>query len=35
MQKKYAHLSDIIITDHDTKKDVPVHVLLAQGIILK
>ena len=31
MQKKYAHLSDIIITDHDTKKDLPVHVILGAG----
>ena len=28
MQKKYAHLSDIIITDHHTKKDLPVQVIL-------
>ena len=28
MQEKNAHLSDIIITDHDTKKDLPVHVIL-------
>ena len=28
MQGKNAHLSDIIITDHDTKKDLPVHVIL-------
>ena len=27
----YAHLSDIIITDHDTKKDLPVHVILGAG----
>ena len=31
MQKKYAHLSDIIITDHDTKTDLPVHVILGAG----
>ena len=31
MLKKYAHLSDIIITDHDTKKDLPVHVILVAG----
>ena len=31
MQKKYAHLSDIIITDHDTKKDLPVHGILGAG----
>ena len=31
MQKKYAHLSDIIITDHDTKRDLPVHVILGAG----
>ena len=28
MQKNYAHLSDVIITSHDTKKDLPVHVIL-------
>ena len=31
MQKKHAHLSEITITDHDTKKDVPVHVILRAG----
>ena len=31
MQKKYAHLSDIIMTDHDTKTDLPVHVILGAG----
>ena len=31
MQKKYAHLSDIIITDHDTKTDLPVNVILGAG----
>ena len=31
MQKKYAHLSDIIITAHDTKRDLPVHVILGAG----
>ena len=31
MQKKYAHLSDISITDHDTKKDMQVHVMLGAG----
>ena len=31
MQKIYAHLSDIIITDHDTKNDLPVHVILGAG----
>ena len=29
--KKYAHLSDVIITDHDTKKDRPVHVISGAG----
>ena len=28
MQRKYAHVSDIIITVHDTKKDLPVHAML-------
>ena len=31
MQKKHAHLSDIIITDHNTKKDLLVHVKLGAG----
>ena len=31
IQKKYAHLSDITITDHDTKMDLPVHVILGEG----
>ena len=31
MQKKYAYLSDIIITDHDTERDLPVHVILGAG----
>ena len=32
IKKKNAHLSDIIIiTDHDTKKDLPVHVILGAG----
>ena len=31
IQKKYAHLSDISITDNDTKKDLPVHVILGAG----
>ena len=31
MQNKYAYLSDIIITDHDTKKDLPVHAILGAG----
>ena len=31
MRIKCAHLSDIIITDHDTKKDLPVHVILGAG----
>ena len=31
MQKKYAYLNNIIITDHDTKKDLPVHVILGAG----
>ena len=31
MQKTYAHLKDIVITDHDTKKDLPVHVILGAG----
>ena len=30
MQKRYAHLSDIIITDRDTKKDRPVHIILGK-----
>ena len=34
MQKKCAHLSDINITDHDTEKDLTVHVTLG-AIILK
>ena len=32
MQKKYAHLSDIIITDHDTKT---VHFILGTGYYTK
>ena len=35
MQKKYAHLSDIIITDHDTKTDLPVHFILGTGYYTK
>ena len=35
MQKKYAHLSDIIMTYHDTKRDLPVHVILGAGIYTK
>ena len=31
MQKKYGHLSDIIIIDHDTERDLPVHVILRAG----
>ena len=31
IQKKYAHLSDIIITDQDTRKDPPVHLILGAG----
>ena len=31
MQKIYAHLSDIIITDHDTKNVLPVYVILGAG----
>ena len=31
MQNKFAHLSDIIITGHDTKKDFPVHGILWAG----
>ena len=31
MQKKYAHLSYIIITDHDNKKDLPVNIMLVAG----
>ena len=31
MQKKYAHLSDVIIIDYDTKRDLPVHVILGSG----
>ena len=31
MQKKYAHMSDKIITDHDIKKDLPIHVILGAG----
>ena len=30
-RKEYAHLSDIIITDHDTKNDLRVHVILGAG----
>ena len=33
MQKKYAHQSDIIITDHDTKKDRSVHIVLEKKSI--
>ena len=35
MQKKYAHLSDIIMTDHDTKRDLSVHVIFGAGIYTK
>ena len=35
MQKKYAHLSEIIITDHDTKKICRFMSYWGQGIILK
>ena len=35
MQKQYAHLSEIIITDHDTKKDLPIPVTLGTEDILK
>ena len=35
LQKKYAHLNYIIIIDDDTKKDLPVHFILEQGIMLK
>ena len=35
LQKKYAHLNYIIIIDDDTKKDLPVHFILGQGIMLK
>ena len=35
MQKKYVHLSDKIITDHDTKKDLPIHVTLGTGDYIK
>ena len=31
MRKKYAHLSDTIITDHDTKKNLLVHFILGTG----
>ena len=31
MQKIYAHLRDIITTDHDTKNDLPVHIILGAG----
>ena len=31
MQKKYAHLSDISITDNDTKMDLLVHVIFGAG----
>ena len=31
MQKKYAHMSDIITTDHETEKDPPIHVKLVAG----
>ena len=31
MQKNYAHLIDKIIIDHDTKKDLPVLVILGAG----
>ena len=31
MQKKYAHLSDIIITDHNTEKKLPVNFILGAG----
>ena len=29
--EKYAHLTDAVIADHDTKKDLPVHVILGAG----
>ena len=35
LQKKYTHLNYIIIIDDDTKKDLPVHFILGQGIMLK
>ena len=31
IQKSYNHLKDIIINDTDTKKDLPVHVILGTG----
>ena len=31
IKKKYSHLSHIFITDHDTKKDLPVQVILGAG----
>ena len=31
IQKKYSHLSHVFITDHDTKKDLPVQVTLGAG----
>ena len=30
-RKKYAHLSDIIITDHNTEKKLPVNFILGAG----
>ena len=31
MQRKYAHLDDTIITEHDAKKGLLVHVILETG----
>ena len=31
MQRRYAHLDNTIITEHDAKKDLMVHVILETG----